>query len=553
MSVVLDIETDAIDATKIHCIVAYDTESKKPYTFVGDECYVKFPNFARSVSQFVMHNGISFDAPVLNRLTGTNIQCDRIIDTMILSQLYNPIIDNGHSLKSWGVRLGIHKGEVESFSNFSEDMLDYCKQDVNVTYSLYKYFKQQQNIFSARSIQLEHKIKSIIDEQERNGFYLDLQKSTTFVSSVEDKMDNIENELQNIFPPHVISGRTHKRSGKPLADIVTPFNPASRKQIAERLMGLGWKPEKKTDKGNVIVDEAVLETIDLPEAKKISEYLLLGKRYAQVKSWIEAADSSSRVHGRVLTLKTVTGRMAHTSPNMAQVPAVYSPMGKECRGMWSVPDPDNYSLIGTDASGLELRGLAHMMDDPIFVKEILEGDVHTANQKMAGLDNRDQAKTFIYALMYGAGAAKIGKIVGGTAREGEELISKFMKNMPKFSSLKNNLNQTVERNGVIPGLDGRTLQVRSPHAALNTLIQGAGAVICKQWLVQINEAYKRKGLDVKLVASIHDEYQFEVHNKDCEEFGKITKTAMKEVEEIYSFRCPLDSEYKVGKNWADTH
>lgn len=553
MSVVLDIETDAIDATKIHCIVAYDIDKNIPYTFVEEECYVKFPNFARSVSKFIMHNGISFDAPVLNKLTGTDIQSDRILDTMILSQLYNPIIEKGHSLKSWGERLGIPKGEVDSFDHFSEEMLDYCKQDVNVTYSLYKYFKKQQNVFSSRSIALEHKIKSIIQQQEDNGFYLDLPKATTFISCVQDKMDNIEGELQQIFPPHVVSGRTHKRSGKPLDDIVTPFNPASRKQIAERLIGLGWKPEKKTDKGNVIVDEAVLETIDLPEAKKISEYLLLGKRYAQVKSWVEAADSSSRVHGRVLTLKTVTGRMAHTSPNMAQVPAVYSPMGTECRSMWSVEDATNYSLVGTDASGLELRGLAHMMDDPKFTQEILEGDVHTANMKMAGLTDRDQAKTFIYALMYGAGAAKIGKIVGGTAREGEALISKFMSNMPKFSALKNNLNKTVERNGVIPGLDGRTLQVRSPHAALNTLIQGAGAVICKQWLVQMHEAYTKKGLDVRLVASIHDEYQFEVHNKDCEEFGLITKTAMKEVEEIYSFRCPLDSEYKIGKNWAETH
>jgi DNA polymerase-1 len=472
---------------------------------------------------------------------------------MILSQLYNPIIEKGHSLKSWGERLGIPKGEVDSFDHFSEEMLDYCKQDVNVTYSLYKYFKKQQSVFSSRSIALEHKIKSIIQQQEDTGFYLDLPKATTFISCVQDKMDNIEGELQKIFPPHVVSGRTHKRSGKPLADIVTPFNPASRKQIAERLMGLGWKPDKKTDKGNVIVDEAVLETIDLPEAKKISEYLLLGKRYAQVKSWVEAADSDGRVHGRVLTLKTVTGRMAHTSPNMAQVPAVYSPMGTECRSMWSVEDTTNYSLVGTDASGLELRGLAHMMDDPKFTQEILEGDVHTANMKMAGLTDRDQAKTFIYALMYGAGAAKIGKVVGGTAKEGEALISKFMSNMPKFSALKNNLNQTVERNGVIPGLDGRTLQVRSPHAALNTLIQGAGAVICKQWLVQMHEAYTKKGLDVRLVASIHDEYQFEVHNKDCEEFGLITKTAMKEVEEIYSFRCPLDSEYKIGKNWAETH
>ena len=338
----------------------------------------------------------------------------------------------------------------------------------------------------------------------------------------------------------------------PLKDIIEPFNPASRKQIGERLMELGWEPTKKTDKGNVIVDEDVLSTIDMDEAKLISEYLLLQKRHTQIASWVEAVKTDGRVHGRVLTLRTVTGRMAHTSPNMAQVPAVYSPFGKECRSCWTVQNPETHSLVGTDASGLELRGLAHFMDDQNFVNEILNGDVHTANQKMAGLQNRDQAKTFIYALMYGAGAAKIGLIVGGDSKTGENLISKFMSNMPKFNLLKKKLTEASE-SGMIRGLDGRLLHIRSPHASLNTLIQGSGAVICKQWLVQMIDKIQESGVDAKLVASVHDEYQFEVANADTEKFGEITNTAIKEVQDIYDLKCPLDSEFKIGKNWAETH
>ena len=517
MKCVLDIETNGFldEATNVHCIVAYDIDGKKPYVFKGDECRVRFPNFARNVSQFIMHNGLSFDAPMLNKLCGTEIKDNSILDTLILSQLFNPMRDGGHSLESWGERFEFPKGSVESFDYYTEDMLEYCKQDVNITYKLYNYLKKEGSKFSKRSIDLEHRIRKIINDQENFGFYLDTPYATTFMASLQDRSQNIYNQLQEVFPPVVTTGRVHKRSGKPLKDIIEPFNPASRKQIGQRLMELGWEPTKKTDKGNVIVDEDVLSTIDMDEAKLISEYLLLQKRHTQIASWVEAVKTDGRVHGRVLTLRTVTGRMAHTSPNMAQVPAVYSPFGKECRTCWTVENKDTHSLVGTDASGLELRGLAHFMNDPKFTEEILNGDVHTANQKMAGLETRDQAKTFIYALMYGAGAAKIGSIVGGDAKTGERLISKFMGNMPKFSLLKNKLTEASE-SGIIRGLDGRLLHIRSPHASLNTLIQGSGAVICKQWLVQMTDKIQESGVDAKLVASVHDEYQFEVANDDTE-------------------------------------
>ena len=554
MKCILDIETNGLlnEATNVHCIVAYDIDGKKPYVFKGDECRVRFPNFARNVSQFIMHNGLSFDAPMLNKLCGTEIKDDSILDTLILSQLFNPMRDGGHSLESWGERFEFPKGSIENFDYYTEDMLEYCKQDVNITYKLYNYLKEEGSKFSKRSIDLEHRIRKIINDQENFGFYLDIPYATTFMASLQDRSQNIYNQLQEVFPPIVTTGRVHKRSGKPLKDIIEPFNPASRKQIGERLMELGWEPTKKTDKGNVIVDEDVLSKIDMDEAKLISEYLLLQKRHTQIASWVEAVKTDGRVHGRVLTLRTVTGRMAHTSPNMAQVPAVYSPFGKECRSCWTVQNPETHSLVGTDASGLELRGLAHFMDDQNFVNEILNGDVHTANQKMAGLQNRDQAKTFIYALMYGAGAAKIGLIVGGDSKTGENLISKFMSNMPKFNLLKKKLTEASE-SGMIRGLDGRLLHIRSPHASLNTLIQGSGAVICKQWLVQMIDKIQESGVDAKLVASVHDEYQFEVANDDTEKFGEITNTAIKEVQDIYDLKCPLDSEFKIGKNWAETH
>jgi DNA polymerase I-like protein with 3'-5' exonuclease and polymerase domains len=302
----------------------------------------------------------------------------------------------------------------------------------------------------------------------------------------------------------------------------------------------------------VIVNEDVLSKIDMPEAQMFSRYFLLQKRTGLLKAWIKECGEDMRVRGRVLTLKTITGRMAHHSPNMAQVPAVYSPYGKECRELWTVSNPDTHQLVGTDASGLELRCLAHYMNNADFTNEVLTGDVHTANQRAAGLSNRDQAKTFIYAFLYGAGPAKIGKIVGGGTGKGQKLISKFLANMPALRTLRSNIQEAAQQ-GSIPGLDGRRLMIRSEHAALNTLLQGAGAIVCKQWLVEIDKRVRKSGLDAKLVASVHDEYQFEVAKPDINRFTKITKEAMYQTQKVFNFKCDLDSDYKVGNNWAETH
>jgi len=283
-----------------------------------------------------------------------------------------------------------------------------------------------------------------------------------------------------------------------------------------------------------------------------SRYFLLQKRTGLIKAWIEACQDDDKVRGRVMTLRTITGRMAHNSPNMAQVPAVYSPYGKECRSLWTVSNPDTHDLIGTDASGLELRCLAHYMNDPNFTEEVVNGDVHTANMKAAGLTDRDQAKTFIYAFLYGAGPAKIGKVVGGSAREGQQLITKFLSNMPKLKTLRDNVIEGSKK-GTLRALDGRLLHIRADYASLNTLLQGAGAIICKQWLVHMYEMIRKSGVDAKLVASVHDEYQFEVIKKDGERFGKITKDAMKQTEATLKVRCPLDCEYKIGTTWSETH
>ena len=544
MRAVVDIEADSLNPTKVHCVVAKDVDTGKVYPFPPDLLH-GFRDWSLGVKQFIMHNGISFDAPVLNRLLGTDIKPHQIVDTLILSQLLNPMRDNGHSLEAWGNRLAMPKGDVDTFEVYTPDMLEYCKQDVNITHKLFEVLQKEGRGFSKSSVYLEHQVRLIIDQQEKNGFYLDMQKAMSLYNKLRDEANELEKWAVTNFDPTVVELKTKTK--------YIPFNIGSRQQIAERLMELGWKPKQHTDKGNIIINEAVLDTIELPEAKKFSRFFLLQKRIAQIKSWIEACDDTDgRVHGRVMTLKTITGRMSHHSPNMAQIPAVRSPYGKECRDCWTVDNPYTHSIVGTDASGLELRCLAHLMNDTTFTDILLTGDIHTHNMQMAGLTNRDQAKTFIYAFMYGAGASKIGQIVGAGAKEGQQLINKFLSSMPALKRVRDSVTKAANK-GMIKGIDGRLLHIRSPHSALNTLIQGAGAVVCKVWLINMIKRIRRIGVDAKLVASIHDEYQFEVLNKDVKRFGQLTKDAMKDTEKQLHMKCPLDNEWKVGRTWAQTH
>jgi len=543
MRAIVDIETDAIDATVIHCIVARDYDNGTEWSWVGEECH-EFVSWAKNVEQFIMHNGISFDAPVLNRLIGSTIQLRQIRDTLIESQLFNPVREGGHSLKAWGERLNDTKIEFKEFDCYTPEMLEYCKQDVRLTHKVAQQLDKEGVKFSTKSIRLENCVRAIVDQQEKNGFTLNLRGAMMLLSELQEEEEGLVATATEMFPPKELQLKTKIK--------YIPFNIASRKQIAERLMEKGWKPTKHTDKGNVIVNEETLSHIKMPEAQMFSRFFLLQKRTGMLKSWIKECHDDNKVRGRVMTLKTITGRMAHNSPNMAQVPASYSPYGKEFRSLWTVSDPDNYNLIGTDASGLELRCLAHYMKDKEYIHEVVNGDVHTANMKMAGLTNRDQAKTFIYAFLYGAGPAKIGKVVGGGAAQGRELIERFLSNMPALKRLRTQVTEAATQ-GSIKGLDGRWLQIRSEHAALNTLLQGAGAIICKEWLVQMTKQINEMKLNAKLVGSIHDEYQFEVSIEDTPQFCEITKQAILDTEKILGVICPLDSEYKVGKTWAETH
>ena len=568
--IALDIETNMAHDV-IHLCVTQDIDT-------GEVRVWKAPTglweYLKDATLIAAHNGISFDFPILNRLWKTKIGLKQAYDTLIVSRLLEPTREGGHSLDAWGQTLGVKKLDYkatwqwmmnrdeayagECFDAPVEGLLEfYCLRDVSVLRSLFTCLCDlvESKDFSEESIKLEHQVASIIKKQETNGFKLDVVHATCLLSDLKLKMGVIYDKMQELYPPYEVE-RVSEKTGKLLKPEVVTFNPASRQQIAEKLIGLGWKPTKKTEKGQVIVDEGTLMGLKYPIAGMLSEYMMLQKRIGQIESWLEVIGKDGRVHGRVITNGAVTGRMTHMKPNMAQIPNSGSPYGPECRQCWTVEEGN--VLVGCDASGLELRMLAHYMKDENYVKTVTEGsskdgtDVHTVNQKAASLQTRDQAKTFIYAFLYGAGPAKIGSIVGGSAKDGQKLIDAFLKGTPALKRLRDKVSAYASK-GYVPGLDGRKIWVRSEHAALNSLLQGAGAIVMKKALVIFDEKVRRNKWPVKLVVNVHDELQWETSPEFADITGKAGVDSIREAGEFYSLRCPLTGEYKYGKSWRDTH
>ena len=540
----LDLEANGLTPDTIWCVVTRENGVNTVHTTPDTLCKA----LEGSVS-VCGHNLIGYDLPVLKRLWGLSVAPERVVDTLVLSRLFDPSRQGGHSLRAWGETLGFPKGDHDDWSRLSQEMIDYCIRDVEVTEAVHKSLTRDMSGFDPASIELEHKVQYIVQQQERNGWVLDQQLAHELLATFKERMNEIEEELQAKFPP-IVHERYSEKTGKRLKDRVEVFNVGSRQQIAKRLSTLGVRFEKLTEKGNPIVDEAVLDGIDLPEAKAVSEYLMLQKRYAQVHSWLEHVQEDGRVHGRVISNGAVTGRMTHQSPNMAQVPASHSPYGHECRSCWTVPV--GKKLVGFDASGLELRMLAHYMDDKEFTNVLLTEDIHTRNQLAAGLETRPQAKTFIYAFLYGAGDAKIGTIVGGSAKDGADLKRRFLSNTPALESLRERVARASGR-GYLTGLDGRRLRVRSEHAALNTLLQAAGAIVMKQALVILDDYAKQWKLDYNFIGNIHDEVQAEVAADQAEKYGWLAVECLKAAGIHFNLRCPLDGEFQIGTTWAETH
>ena len=573
---IIDIETDGLNPTKIWLAACKDINSDfVKVCFSREELLKTIAN----TDIFIGHNILGFDLPCLKKLWDIDIDYRKVEDTLVLSTLFYPERKGGHSLRQWGVRLKNEKGEHTDWSKLTSDMISYCIQDVRLTDQVYKHLLScEKEDFSDRSIELEHMIKHIITQQERKGFYLNEKKTHMILSEIKSKSDEILLEVRQEIKPSVrllrevtprykkdgclaATGlqsidRPHETVGGPFSMIsFEPFNLGSPKQIIARMERFGWKPVEFTEKGQAKITQRNLETVSstAPSSiRNLAKWKMLETRVKTMEGWLDALAPDARVHGKVFPMGAVTGRMTHAEPNLANIVSSSKPYGSALRSCWTVENVDTHCLVGMDAKGLELRMLAHYMQDDNFISEVIDGDPHTYNQNAAGLETRAQAKTFIYALLYGAGAAKIGSIINGSSEQGKEIQEKFLHNVPKLGRLIEAVRRKASR-GYIRGIDGRRLWIRQIRAALNTLLQGGGAIVCKQWSIYLFDEIQERNLDAHLVNTIHDEQQYEVRKEHAEELMEIADTTMIKTGEFFGMRLPLNADATMGMTWAETH
>lgn len=615
---IADIESDGLllDATTIHCIAIklVEIDNENNITDTGEtRVYASSPlhgvrgtiqdgiEILKEADKVVFHNGIKFDISCIKKIEGVNLwdYCE-VDDTLIMSQLAYPnilIIDSNnrklppklkgsHSLKAWGHRLGNYKDVYEDWSKLTEEMIDYCRQDVEVLYSL--YCKLLTKNIPKEALWLEYNFARIIQRQEQYGVYFDVKKAEKLHVELLREKDEATKHLHKVFTPLLLpKGKVKKDYKKPYPfkangvivvgdhqpiELVA-FNPSSRNHIAIWFKRwYNWESPIKTDKGNDKIDESVLKGLEYPEAQVLVHYFNVDKLLGQLaegnQAWLKNVDNDGRIHGQVNTLGAVSRRCTHSNPNLGQVPSVRAFMGKECRSLFTVPK--GKKLVGCDADALELRTLSHYMaryDKGRYAQIVDKGkkedktDIHSMNQKAAGLPTRDDAKTFIYALMYGAGEAKLGSIVGGGFAEGKKMKDKFFQKIPALQKLTDTVVGAVRARGFLKALDGNKYFIRSEHSALNTLLQGAGALVMKYWLIfadrNLEKIYTNSSTtnspQYEWVLNVHDEGQIECDEDIANNVAKILEDTFKEVEEYLDFRIPLKGSADVGDTWAETH
>ena len=587
MRVIFDLETNGFlsDATKIHSIVIKDIDTKQVFSYHGDKIgrglYI-----LSGASLLVGHNILKFDLPVIEKLYPEYKIEGEVFDTLLVSRLIwtnrkeldfqmkeLPLnLAGRHSLESWGYRLGLRKGDYakeNDFSVWTPAMQTYCERDVEVTYELFKLIEKQN--YSTEAIKLEHDFARCIYLQEAHGFHFDVASAKKLYASLANRRLELEKSLVSTFPnwKKYIGTFTPKRDNKTLGYKKgvpikrykeLTFNPNSRDHISDRLMNKGWKPREFTPDGKPKVDESVLSKLIYPEAKLLAEHFLIQKRIGQLaegnNAWLKL-QRDGIIYGSVITNGANTGRCTHQKPNVAQTPSVGVPYGKECRSLFTVPN--GFQLIGCDASGLELRCLAHYIgafDEGSFTKQLLHGDIHSYNQKQIGLPTRDLAKRVIYGIIYGIGDTRLGAVVGKSSQEGKRIKAKIFEALPALKQLRDNVIIATRNKKYLLGLDKRKLIPRSEHSSLNLLIQSCGALIIKMATVILHKKLKEKNYDKNIctmVAHVHDELQLQCKSDYADEVGKIAVQSIKDAGTYFNLRCPLDAEYKIGNNWANTH
>ncbi len=575
---------------RIHCVVIKDLDNGEIYRFndTGSaHSTLEAANLLAEADVLVGHNIVGFDIPAIQEIYPFFVTKAKTYDTLILSRMFFPDIltrdyrkkpigmpgklYGRHSLEAWGYRLGNYKGEfgkTTDWSEWSQEMEDYCEQDVHVGIALFQLFSDKIEKFPD-SIRLEHDVATIMAKQEASGWPFDVKKAQQLESVLRTEMDQLADKMRETFP-YVDGGQmTPKRPNATRGYVkdapftkLTEFNPTSRHHIAWAFQTWrGWKPEQFTATGTPKIDEGILQAINTEEATTFGRILELQKALGQLSdgtnAWLKMVTKHGRIH-HACQLATNTGRNAHSRPNLGQTSS-----DPRCRALFG--PGEGMRQVGADASGLELRMLGHYLayyDRGAFADVVVNGDIHQQSADRVGCSRKD-VKTLTYAFIYGASDRKIGVSLDKSLDEkeaavlGKDIRKKFLEAIPGLDQLLKAVNKKAEGD-VLKGLDGRPIRLQGKkHAALNYLLQSAGAIVCKRWNViafdQMQQLGYRWGIDYQWLGWIHDEIQLAVAPHLIADAKFQLEWSIVQAGEYYKLRVPLASEAKEGSSWADCH
>lgn len=543
--------------------------------------------------RFVFHNGIDFDFHWFKEVLKIDILGNPKIvprDTYVLSRLAFPMRPGGHSVEAWGAKFGIMKTEIgdDQWAEFSPIMVERCARDVEIQEKIYKELREKElRGFSLLSVDIEHRAQIIISQQRRDGVYIHPQKLHELFVETQRYYKHLEREITKSFvpKPKLLREYTPRRTkngewaarsfgseldardiGGPFCAIYyEPFNLNSAPQRVERLLELGWTPTELTPKGSPKITEDSFK--NLPEGapkevRLLGDYLMAYSRNGLCKQLLELVDGKNYVHGYVNTMGAATHRMSSNSPNLQNIPRATSERG--LKGMWGyearelfcVEDPRRFCFVDCDASGIQLRGLAHYGDDNEYIALVSDPNVDIHNVHASVLDcSRSVAKTFIYAFLMGGGAKKLAWVLGGSDIEkGKELLERFYGRFPFLRAFKKRLDQEVER-GYHIALDGRLIRLdpEKPHKAMAVALQSFEAIVMKCSSDIYQTQLRNSNIWFKQRLMVHDEFLIETPIDLGEVVGQTVASSITEAGFKLKSKCPLAGAYKVGSDWAQIH
>lgn len=606
---VIDIETDDLNATVIWVACVRNVVTKEERTLVGHEAIKVFIE-EHIDCYWVTHNGVEFDVPVLNRLLGVNIPVTRVIDAFVMSMLYHPTLEGGHSLKEWAKRVGMEKIEYNDWSKYSDEMAEYCLGDARITAEVFlRLSKRMRDVgFTEVGCSIEHRAWAIIRQQRRNGFAFDVKRAGTLFAEIRELQENLKEKIYARFPPILTCVRqfrnANKANGQPTANYIkhkerypklemdgnggyrafdwVEFNLGSPPQRVEKLLALGWKPReftpitdkggggnpKATDGGELVPSLAeFVEESGIEEVRLIAQWMALEGRANAVGNWIDLYnDKTGCIHGNLWLASSL--RYRHDKPNTANIPAVRFDKDEkpvrgidayftyEARDLWTCRN-ERRKLVGVDAKGIQLRCLAHYLDDANFTAAILAEDPHAANRDAWGFtpdaSGRRLAKTILYAIVMGAGDGRISAEAGISLAEAKAAKKLLFARVPGLPALIKRLKREYKQTGRITLCDGSKVAMKSSHTVIPYLLQGDESRIMKLAAIYIDTEIRRQDLDVLKVGDIHDEHQYDVYEPHVDAFIKLCEGCFKRAGEFFKYKVPMECDAKIGMTWAMTH